>query len=365
MKVLITVIGMSAMSGFLAFLVVIADKFLNNYGECNVNINDGKRILKVQGGSTLLASLSSQKIFIPSACGGKATCGLCKVQVLEGGGTLLQTEEPYLTAEEIQKGIRLSCQVKVKGNVKIRIPEELLSIRQYRTIVKRITKMTHDINEYELILTENEKVNFKAGQYIQVETKPYSDIKEKVSRAYSISSSPNVHNSLEIIVRQVPGGICSTYMHKYLKEGDELYVNGPYGDFYLREEGRELVLIAGGSGLAPIRSIIHYILEDNIDRHMTFFFGAVTKKDLYYIEYFEELQKKYPNFRYIPALSKPDPNDAWIGETGLITEVVARHIKDSNDKGAYLCGSPGMINACLNVLKTIGFTDDTIFYDKF
>lgn len=365
MEVLRTIISMSAMSCFLALLVVIADKFLNSYGECSIDINEGNRILKVQGGTSLLSALSSQKIFIPSACGGKATCGLCKVRVLEGADSLLPTEEPYLTAEEIKQGMRLSCQVKVKKDLKIYIPEELFSIRQFKTRIERITEMTHDIKEFELSLPESEEITFKAGQYIQVTTKPYDKVKDTVFRAYSVSSVPSAKNKLEIIVRLVPGGICTTYMHNHLKVGDELVVSGPYGDFHMREEGREMIMIAGGSGLAPIKSIVLDVLEKNLDRQMLFFFGAVSKKDLYYVEYFKDLESRYSNFRYVPALSKPDPADNWDGETGLITEVVERYVKDANDRSAYLCGSPGMINACLNVLKKAGFTDDMIFYDKF
>jgi len=365
MEVLKTIISISIMSSLLALLVVIADKLLNSYGECRIDINKGSRILKVQGGTTLLSALSSQKIFIPSACGGKATCGLCKVQIIDGGGVLLPTEEPYLTAEEENNGMRLSCQVKVKRDIKISIPQELFSIRQFKTKVARITQMTHDIKEFELMLPDSETITFKAGQYIQVLSKPYDKIKESVSRAYSIASVPSLEDRLEIIVRQVPGGICTTYMHQYLKVGDELVLNGPYGDFYLRETGKELVMIAGGSGLAPIKSIILDVIERNLDRQMTFFFGAVTGKDLYYVDYFRDLERKYGNFRFVPALSKPAPEDAWDGELGLITDVVERHVKDANDKGAYLCGSPGMINACINVLKKIGFTGDMIYYDKF
>ena len=365
MVVLMTILSISLMSSLLALLVVLADKFLNSYGECSIDINNGSRTLKVQGGTSLLSALSSQKIFIPSACGGKATCGLCKVEIINGAGMLLPTEEPYLTAEEIKAGIRLSCQVKVKRDLKISIPDELFSIRQFKTKVARITKMTHDIKEFELILPQSDEITFKAGQYIQVDTKPYAKVKETASRAYSISSIPSSRDRLEIIVRQVPGGICTTYLNQYLKEGDELVLSGPYGDFYLREEGRELVLIAGGSGLAPIKSIILDVLLKNLDRQMTFFFGAVTRKDLYYVDYFRELEKQHSNFRFIPALSKPEPEDAWDGEIGLITEVVEKYVNGANDKGAYLCGSPGMINACLNVLKNIGFADDMIYYDKF
>lgn len=365
MNILTTVLSIAIISSLLALLVVLADRLLNNYGECRIDINHGSRELKVAGGTSLLSALASQQVFIPSACGGKATCGLCKVQVLEGADPLLPTEEPYLTSEERTRGIRLSCQIKVKRDLKILIPEELFNIRQYKARVERMTRMTHDILEFRLKLEEPADIRFRAGQYVQVVSKPYGQVKESASRAYSISSAPSDNQAVEIIVRQVPGGICTTYMHEHLKEGDELTISGPYGDFHLREEGRELVMIAGGSGMAPIKSIILDILERKLDRRMTFFFGAVCRRDLYNVEYFSALEQQHPNFRFIPALSKPAPEDDWQGETGLITEVVDRYVADAQDKGAYLCGSPGMINACLNVLKAKGFTDDRIFFDKF
>lgn len=365
MEILTTVLSISIISSALAVLIIIAEKYLNNYGECKIDINNGDKMLTVNGGSTLLSALASQKIFIPSACGGKATCGLCKVQVAEGGGPLLPTEEPYLTKEEIGKGIRLSCQIKIKRDLKIFIPEELFNIKQYKARVERITQLTHDIKEYRFALLEPADIRFKSGQYVQIDSKPYAKVRESVTRAYSVSSAPSDVNALELIVRLVPGGICTTYMHTRLKEGDEVTLSGPYGDFYLRDGADELVFIAGGSGLAPIKSLVYDILEKKLDKKMTFFFGAVTGKDLYYVDLFKDLEKQYDNFKYVPALSRPEPADHWDGETGLITEVVDRYVKDSQNKQAYLCGSPGMINACLDVLKRKGLADSSIFYDKF
>jgi Na+-transporting NADH:ubiquinone oxidoreductase subunit F len=365
MVILMTVISISLISSALAVLIIIAEKYLNHYGECSLDINNGSRILKVEGGSSLLSSLSSQNIFIPSACGGKATCGLCKVQVLEGAGSLLPTEEPYLTKEEIGQNVRLSCQIKVKKDMKLLIPEELFNIRKFRARIEKITTMTHDIREYRFTLLDPEEISFKAGQYVQIYTKPYDKVRESVYRAYSMSSVPSDSKAVELIIRLVPGGICTTYMHTQVKEGDEITLSGPYGDFHLHEGADELVLIAGGSGLAPIRSMVLDILEKGLDKKMTFFFGAVSKKDLYYIEFFQALEEQYENFKFIPALSKPASEDRWEGDTGLITEVVDRYVKDAVNKQAYLCGSPGMINACLQVLDKKGFGNDCIFYDKF
>ena len=365
MEILTTVLSISLISVGLAVIIMVAEFFLNNYGECEIDINNGDKVLKVTGGSSLLSSLSGQKIFIPSACGGKATCGMCKVQVLEGGGSVLPTEAPYLSPKELEQQYRLSCQIKVKTNIKILVPEELFSVREFQTKLTSLNQLTHDIKGLRLKLQEEDRIAFKAGQYVQFYTKPYGKVKETVYRAYSIASPPSEDGHVDLIVRQVPNGICTTYVHTALKEGDDVKISGPYGDFYLRGDCKELVMIAGGSGLAPIRSLILDILEKKLDLKMTFFFGAVTKRDLYNLDELGELAANHSNFRFVPALSKPTPEDNWTGEVGLITEVVDRFIPDGLDKEAYLCGSPGMINACLNVLSKKGIPENKIFYDKF
>ena len=365
MEILATVLSVTAISVALAIIIIIAEYFFNNYGECEVDINNGAKMLKVEGGSSLLSTLAGQKIFIPSACGGKATCGLCKVQVTEGAGPLLPTEEPYLSDTERADNYRLSCQVKIKNNIRIIIPEEFFNIREYNTTIQSIEQLTRDIKGLRLHLPEGETVRFKAGQYIQLYTKPYGKIKESVYRAYSIANVPSDNNAIELIIRQVPDGICTTYVHTQLSEGDQVKINGPYGDFYLRGNCDEIVMIAGGSGMAPIKSIILDVLEKGIDIKMNFFFGAVTKQDLYHLDFFRDLAAQHDNFRFIPALSRPAPEDNWDGETGLITEVVARNIGDGSKMEGYLCGSPGMIKACINVLNEKGITEDKIYYDKF
>ena len=365
MSVLVTVLSLSALATVLAALVVLADYKLNNYGVCTININDGTKSLEVNGGSSLLSSLASHKVFIPSACGGKATCGLCKVTLVESAGPVLPTEEPYLSDEEMESGVRLACQLKVKHDLKIMIPEEFFNVRQYRTKVEEIKQLTHDIKQFRFKLLEPQAIDFRAGQYVQIDSKPYDKITEAVSRAYSVSSVPSEKNAIELIIRLVPGGICTTFMHNHVSEGDEITFAGPFGQFYLHEGGDELIFIAGGSGLAPIRSLVLDILEKNLDKKMKFFFGAVRRRDLYYVDFFRDLEEKHDNFTYIPALSGATPEDKWDGEEGLITDVVARHVPDSVGKQAYLCGSPGMINACINVLSKIGFGKEAIFYDEF
>ncbi len=365
MSIVLTVFSVSLISTILATLVVLADKVLNNYGECEIDINDGDKTFMVTGGSNLLSTLASSRIYIPSACGGKATCGLCKVRLGSEVGAVLPTEEPYLTKEEIDANVRLSCQVKVKSSLKLYIPEELFNVREYKAKIVRITRMTRDIKEFQFALVNPASVAFKAGQYIQVVTKPYANIKESVMRAYSISSLPTNNQELEIIVRLVPGGVCTTFMHEYLQEGDELSLRGPFGEFYLHEGGDTLVFIAGGSGLAPIKSMVFDILRQKLDKKLIFFFGAVTKQDLYYVDLFTKLDAEHDNFQYVPALSQPDISDEWEGEIGLITEVVGRYITDTADMQAYLCGSPGMIDACIRVLEKAGLSQADIYYDEF
>ncbi|MFO7611275.1 MAG: 2Fe-2S iron-sulfur cluster binding domain-containing protein [Clostridia bacterium] len=365
MEILKTILGITGISTVLAVFIIIAEKFLNNYGECGIDINDGEKLIKVDGGISLLSALASNKIFIPSACGGKATCGLCKVKVLGGAGPVLPTEEPYLSKDERNGGIRLSCQVKIKKDLRIYIPEELFKIKEFNATVTRITDLTRDIKEYRFEFREGEEISFKAGQYMQIETKPYGKVKERAIRAYSISSPPSDNKGIELIIRKVPGGVCTTYMHEHVREGDEVMITGPYGEFYMRDDSDDYVFMAGGSGMAPIKSIISDILEKKLDKKMIFFFGAVTKKDLFHTEFFRELEKKHGNFKYVPALSNPGPDDEWEGETGLVTDVMKRYVETGRNRHAYLCGSPGMINACISVLSSTEFDDNKIYYDKF
>jgi Na+-transporting NADH:ubiquinone oxidoreductase subunit F len=363
-EVILTVSIMSGIGVFLAGLLTLAERYLLNYGTCRIKINQDREV-EVKGGNHLLGSLIQNGIFIPSACGGRGSCGLCKVKVLSGGGPVLSTETPYLTNEELKDNIRLSCQVKVREDIAIEIPEELFSIREYETKVEKIVDLTHDIKSLYLKLKPGEELKFAAGQYVQIKVPQYGKSTEEVYRAYSIASSPSEKNSIQLIIRRVPQGICTTYVFDYLKEGDTLSLNGAYGDFYLRDTDREIICIAGGSGLAPIKSILHKMEEEGIQRKATFFFGCVGLRDLYYVDEMKAFENKIPGFRFVPALSGAKEDDNWTGETGLITEVVDRHVSDGSNAEAYLCGSPGMIDACIKVLHSKGITDDRIYYDKF
>ena len=360
----------SGIGAALAALISIVDLFVNNYGEVDIDINEGKKILKVKGGSPLLFTLSDQGIFIPSACGGRGSCAMCKITIKSDVGPILPTELPYLNDEEKKDGIRLSCQVKVKKDIKINIPDELFNVRKYQCTIESIKDLTHDIKEVKIALPGKEEINFTAGQYMQFEAPPYDKIKEATQRAYSISSMPKDNKSVELIIRLVPGGIVTTYVFEKLQEKQKINIVGPFGEFQRKETKADMICVAGGSGMAPIKSIINDMLDKNItDRNVWYFFGARSVKDLFYLKEFEEIEKKAKNIKFIPALSEPAPDDNWKGATGLITDVLDKYFKtkiDKNsDKEGYLCGSPGMIDACIKVMTANGIPEDKIYYDKF
>ena len=362
--ILNTILIVSAISGFLAFLLVIAEIFFANYGDCKIDIN-GKKELTVKGGNSLLTSLSKNKIFLASACGGRGSCGSCKCKVIEGGGPFLPTEKPFLEQNEIANLVRLACQIKVKNYIKIEIPENIFNIRKFQTEVIDIIDLTYDIKEFTFKLVEPEEVVFKAGQYVQFEAPRYPKSKQPVSRAYSISCSPRYKDKIQLIIRKVQEGLCTTYIFDYLKKGNTVNLTGPFGDFYIRDTENDIFFVAGGSGKAPIKSMVENLFEIGSKRKMVYFFGARTKKDLYYTELFEDYEKKLPDFSYIPVLSQPTSECDWKGRTGFIPEYFSEFIRNPEKTEAYLCGSPGMIAAVVKGLTKIGVPEEQIFFDKF
>jgi Na+-transporting NADH:ubiquinone oxidoreductase subunit F len=354
-----------AICGILAVLLVIADRYLNNYGICKLIINKGKRESEVEGGSTLLSSLNSTGLFIPSACGGQGSCGLCKIKVTAGAPPILPTEEPHLSAEERAGNVRLCCQLKVHGDMEIEIPEELFSIREYKTTVESLTALNHDIKLLRLALPAGESLDIIPGQYMQIETPVYKKTPEPVYRAYSIATDPRDKTHIDLVVRLVPGGICTTYVFEHMKAGQALTVNGPYGDFRLTDTNKDMIFIAGGSGMAPFLSMLEHMKNENSQRKVTYFFGARAKRDLICLDRMAEFEKALPNFTFVPCLSEPMPDDNWPGETGLVTDVMKRHCPDLSNMEAYLCGSPGMIDASIAALTANGMPPGNIAYDKF
>jgi len=299
----------------LAILLMVAEKVLVNYGICRLDINAGEEPLDVEGGQTLLSTLYSNEIFIPSACGGKGSCGHCKIVVNSGGGPLLPTETPYLDRKERRSNVRLACQVKIREDIFVRIPSELLDVKMYDATVESTVDLTYDIKEIRFKLNEPDEIKQRPGQYVQIEA-PSPD--GPVFRAYSISSASYDENSVELNVRLIPGGIGSTYLHE-LKVGDKVNFTGPYGEFYLDEDPSvEIICVGGGCGMAPMKNIIYTLYDRWPDRSCWLFFGCRTTKDVFYLKELEELAKKHPNLHIVYALSDElGPEEKWTEKRAL------------------------------------------------
>ncbi|MCE1247760.1 MAG: FAD-binding oxidoreductase [Firmicutes bacterium] len=239
------------------------------------------------------------------------------------------------------------------------------TIKELNTIVTDIRDYTHDIKGITLQLPEGEELDFKAGQFVQFFIPPYGQLDKPIFRTYSIASPPSSKNRIDLIIRYVPNGVATTYIFNHLKVGESIRIKGAFGRFFLRDCENDILFIAGGSGMSAVLSIILEMYEKGCPRQARCFFGAVSGRDLYLLDEMKEIEKKMPNFSFIPALSCPTPEDNWNGETGLITEVVDRHVKSGDTTDAYLCGSPGMIDACIEVLHRKGIPDSRIFFDKF
>ncbi len=370
-QILLGPLVVAGTAAFLSLVIALVDRVVNNYGEVTIDINHGKKQFKVNGGSKLLSTLASQNLFVPSACGGRGSCGACKVRVLSDVGPILPTETPYLSTEEQSNNVRLSCQVKLKKDIAIELPEELFSVKKFSATVESIKDITYDIKEAIFRLNNPKEIEFVSGQYVQIVVPPYDDVKESVQRAYSMSSKPGDSGIVELLIRLVPGGLVTTYIHKHLKEGDTMELVGPFGEFRVHDTPAAMVCVAGGSGMAPFKSMF-YDMRDNDsfpEKEIWYFFGARSTRDVFYIDELRQLEKEWPRFHFVPALSEPKEEEGWKGDVGLITDVLDRYIKDSigKDKGleGYLCGSPGMINACINVMTKNGMDEANIYFDKF
>ncbi len=363
--------AIGGISAALAALISITDKVVNNYGDIKIEINGGKKDVVVKGGQPMLFGLSEHGIFIPSACGGRGSCGACKVKVSSDVGPHMPTEIPYLTEEEIKDNVRLSCQIKLKEDLAIEIPDELFYVQEYSATIERITDVTHDIKEVLCRLPEGKEVTFVSGQYGQFEAPPYEKVKEPTMRAYSLSSPPSEKNHMEFLIRLVPGGIVTGYVHNHLKEGQKIRIVGPFGEFHVQDTDAQMICVAGGSGMAPFKSIFKDMIDHGTlnDREIWYFFGARSKRDLFYLDWLYKLDEENENFHFIPALSEPEPEDNWEGPTGLITDVLDSYLKNTIAQGkakeGYLCGSPGMLDACMKVMTDNSMKPEDIFFDKF
>ncbi len=361
----------TGITAVLALVIVVMDKIVNNYGDVTIDLNSGKKKLEVKGGSPLLLTLAGKGIFVPSACGGRGSCGACKVRVLSDVGPHLPTELPYLSPEEVAVNTRLSCQIKVKKNLEIELPEELFNVKKYNTKVVSIRNLTYDIKEVLFELKEGETIDFIGGQYVQLVVPPYDKIKESVQRAYSMSSKPRDNRHVELLIRLVPGGIATTWVHTKLEAGNSVGLIGPFGEFRVHDTPKTMLCVAGGSGMAPFKSMLYDMADNNLypDKDIWYFFGARSGRDMFYLDEMRALEKRFPRFHFVPALSEPQPGESWEGEVGIITDVLDRYIKQKvgKEKGfeGYLCGSPGMINACIKVMMANGISEKEIYFDKF
>lgn len=347
----------------LSVVLILAERVLVNYGQCKIEINGGEKELVVQGGQTLLSVLYSNKVFIPSACGGKGSCGLCKIAVRRGGGHVLPTELPYLSRNELDNNIRLACQVKVREDIEVAIPQEYLAVQEFEGEVVSAVSLTADIKEIRFKLLAPSELRQRAGQYIQIEC-PGDD--GPVYRAYSIASPPSESGEIEIIVRLVPNGVCSTYLHN-LQIGDIVTFTGPYGDYILDEDPAvEVVCIGGGAGIAPMKNVIYTIYERWPQRKCTLYFGCRNISDAIYLDFFKEFKKFHPAFDYKYSLSSaPGPEAKWEGETGFVHLSVEKHMKQNANCVAFLCGPPLMIEAVTKTLQDKGLPEEKIFFDDF
>lgn len=369
-EILTTTMVVTAISVVFAIILTIADKFIADYGEVKLTINGEKEYI-IDGGNSLLSSLVGEKIFIPSACGGKGSCGYCKCKVLDGAGPVIATEKPWLSEQELKDNVRLSCQVKVKSDMKIQIPEELFNVKEYHTKLVEKIPVTDRIVKVRFELPEGETINFKPGQFIQLKTKPYKGgdgyegYDEEVFRAYSVASSIKDEKHIELLIGYTKG-ICSTYVHKVLQVGDDVIINGPYGDFYYKDDSnQEIVMVAAGTGFAPIRSILYHMLDNDIKKKARFYFGARTKGDLFLLDEMRMFEEKLYDFKFMPTLSKVTEEEEWAGDRGRVNKSIDTYVMEDITYSAYLCGNPVMIEGIVKSLEAKNVSRDFIFFDEF
>jgi Na+-transporting NADH:ubiquinone oxidoreductase subunit F len=389
----------------LVFVLLAAKARLVNSEAVTIGINgDPTHSLRVPAGNTLLNTLANHKIFIPSACGGKGSCGVCKVIVKSGGGTIGPTELGYVSKGEAREGCRLSCQVKVKADMEIEVHAEIFGVRKWKCHVKSNDGVATFIKEFVLQLPEGEVVPFRAGGYIQIECPPhvakYSDmiieeqyrdewdkynlwryvstVTETVTRAYSMANYPEEYGIIMLNVRiatpppkqpDAPPGIMSSFIYSR-KPGDEVTISGPFGEFFARDTKNEMVFIGGGAGMAPMRShIFDQFKRLRTDRKVSFWYGARSLREAFYVEDFDAIQAEFPNFKWHLALSEPKPEDNWTGYKGFIHQVLFENYLKNHpapeDCEFYICGPPMMNVAVTKMLIDLGVEPENIMMDDF
>jgi Na+-transporting NADH:ubiquinone oxidoreductase subunit F len=361
MIVLVSILVLGGLLVVLAAGLVLAERVLVYTGPCEIRVNAGEQVFQAQGGQSLLEALIDREIYIPSGCGGKGTCGLCKVQVVEGAGGPLATEVGYLSRSEIRAGVRLACQVRLRGPLEVRIPEELLNVRMFEAAVVGIVDHTEQLREIHLDLGA-ESLGHRPGQYVQVQAPGPEGL---VFRAYSICTPAHQSGQITLLVRRVPGGIASTYLHR-LDVGQIVRFTGPYGEFRLREDPTaEIVCVGGGCGLAPMRSIIETVCHRWPDRPVRLFYGCRTRDEAVWLTSMRALAEAHENFHLFYCLSDESPAD-WDGQTGLVHLAVEKHLLPGpGPRQAFVCGPEEMIRAVESVLIDKGLDPAEIFYDTY
>lgn len=406
------------LSSIVTFLVIVlilvsallyAKAKLTAGGEVKVLINDEKELI-VNPGSSILSTLSENGIFLPSACGGGGTCGMCRCQVLEGGGSILPTETSFFTRKEQQSHWRLGCQVKIREEVKIKIPEEVLGIRKWECEVVSNHNVATFIKEFVVKLPEGENLNFKSGGYIQIDVPKYEcdfgkdieveekyrdewdkfklwdlkiDNREETYRAYSMANHPAEGNIVMLNIRiatppwdrqkngwaNVPPGICSSYIFSR-KPGDKVTISGPYGEFFIQDTQNEMLYIGGGAGMAPLRSHLFHLFQTvKTGRKVSYWYGARSVREIFYEDQFRAIEKQFPNFKFTIALSDPQPEDNWTGPVGFIHQVIydnyLKNHEAPEDIEYYMCGPGPMTVAVNKMLFDLGVEKENIFFDDF
>ncbi|AUZ85925.1 NADH:ubiquinone reductase (Na(+)-transporting) subunit F [Methylophaga nitratireducenticrescens] len=403
MEIILGIVLFTLIIMVLVFVILSARSRLVATGDIEIIINDEKTI-KTKAGGKLLGALADANLFVSSACGGGGTCAQCKVKIFEGGGSILPTEESHITKREAAEGDRLSCQVAVKQNMRIQVPEEVFGVKKWECTVRSNDNVATFIKELILELPEGESVNFRAGGFIQIECPPHtveyknfviadeyrpdwdrfdmwrykSVVKENVVRAYSMANYPEEKGIVMLNVRiaspppnadDVPPGIMSSYIFD-LKPGDKVTISGPFGEFFAKDTDKEMVFIGGGAGMAPMRShIFDQLRRLKSKRKMTFWYGARSLREMFYTEDFDELAAENENFTWHVALSDALPEDNWTGYTGFIHNVIyENYLKDHpapEDCEYYMCGPPMMNAAVIKMLEDLGVEPENIMLDDF
>jgi len=403
LEIALGVIFFTAIVIALVFMIIGAKSKLVAAGDVEVIINHEKKI-HVPSGSKLLTALADNQLFVSSACGGGGTCGQCKVKVHSGGGDILPTELSHISKREAAHGERLACQVSIKQNMDIEVEDSVFGVKKWECTVKSNDNVATFIKELVLELPEGEAINYRAGGYIQIECPPHvskyadmyvaeeyrpdwdkfnlwryvSDVKEPTLRAYSMASYPE-EKEIMLNVRiatpppgapeGVPPGIMSSFIFN-LKPGDKVFVSGPYGEFYAQDTDNEMVFVGGGAGMAPMRShIFDQLRRLKSKRKMTFWYGARSKREMFYVEDFDMLAKENDNFEWHVALSDPLPDDNWKGYTGFIHNVLfeefIKNHPSPEDCEYYMCGPPIMNSSVINMLIANGVDPENIYLDDF